>query len=1223
MDNPILFNSQYIPFDLLDEDKFEDFIIQITPYILPEVKIIGSSLKVSDGGFDARAKHQKEGYYVCIQCKRYKTKLSLTQIATELAKVALTSKENSFETKEHYFFTIVGSTKEAFFIENTDRKKVKEAAIAALNVTKNFKTTKKNLLEQGVDLKKTVNEYIDNLELIDIYDKTRIDGNLAKHWDYFLKNIATKFFTVQSVVEKYPRPDFNFKNFIDEIKKSYKSNYEEFFVRYKHIAKNINGNKKDKQVSERILAKNIIDALPKNKISFLFGIGGLGKTTSCEIINYNFSLLNSKSFNYLPIKIRASHFEFEKDIQDLIHTVLNINCGYWHSMPYTFLIIIDGLNEISDSLKAKLLYELNQKVIKKNNDIKILITSREGKFLSKFSIENMGLIFELEKLSFIDMRKLSYKYLSEKDTENLLCELDQKYRHFSKVRTPFFVLKSIQTYEKSHTLPNNFGDLLKNYFLGRYNENEKKISPDFRAIIDSDIILRLFSNISFHFRVKENKKSINLYDLKKYLKTLTESTEFSILEDCKINDLLSLLLSFEILITENKIYEIEHDILADYFAASHLAHDWDKYLSLLDIKENDLLWLFTAQFVNNNQSGNFLKEIANKDLTLACKCFNNMETNELNILDKIIIERYKLNRQFYNWQSIESMYLIGSPKYIELLNTDLNNLEVDDSKKKFIKRSLAKMGDIEVCKQVLSKAEEEESIPFMKITNGDKDLWFNVPLKLRLNFERKKIKDYLILLQREKSIKKFTEGCVLSLQNLRIIGGTNEDIEMAKQVLENSRDYFSLFYAYFLILVNNAHDNTQYLSERLKIFGFEEKYEIALQANNLGVMLLSDQDIEFSIKTLYDVIILIDEVKNKKNEDIDFENLKKINFDEPKIIDYLKSETKERDVVEILDSMYRKISAYLKSIKLNEKNQALVLSILQRNELIKSHSIFWEISKNNNCSDAIELAHSLMLDNNLKVISKALCFLNDMNEIIKINLDIVSKKIVNSTHLWDQYEYYDVLIILLKRIKSKSIKEFVNKKLIEIISDDKFKENLINLQFEKVVIRYFDLASLIVHDIDEEIIIASFGYKPASHWSKMVNVYLIFLRKLSEKRIDSSLSTEIHYNMKFLQALSKINKTPKRIEIMLHMINKAATLHVYEDIIKSYWCDEIAEFVVNNLSDETREDEFINFYTFHYLFTSNQATKFIKPLLDKETDEEKKNIMSFWIDSVDNRRKPD
>lgn len=145
MEKPILFNSRLIPLDQLNDEKFADFIYSIIPFMFPDFQLIGSPPKTWDGGFDARAKHKNNGKYICIQSKRYDSKLTLSQIGTELAKVALTSKDEKFITSRHYFFSIAGATKEVYFLEKPDRKKLKCEALKAVKKAKNFKTVKAKL----------------------------------------------------------------------------------------------------------------------------------------------------------------------------------------------------------------------------------------------------------------------------------------------------------------------------------------------------------------------------------------------------------------------------------------------------------------------------------------------------------------------------------------------------------------------------------------------------------------------------------------------------------------------------------------------------------------------------------------------------------------------------------------------------------------------------------------------------------------------------------------------------------------------------------------------------------------------------------------------------------------------------------------------------------------------------------------------------------------------
>lgn len=1217
MDKPVLYNNHILPIEALSDEKFADFIYDIIPHIFDDVETIGSPPKTWDGGFDVRAKHKSEDYFICIQCKRYQNKLSLQQIAHELAKVALTSKNNNFETREHYFFTIQGVSKDAYFLEDPTRTNLKEEAIKELKKEKNFKTVKTSLLSKYIDTEETVIQYITNLQIIDIFDKRTIDGKIGKRWDIFLSNIAEHYFTVQTVEKKDQRPNFCFEEYIYKINNSYKQHYNDYSAEYQDDISNLsryNDNQIRNISFKKVLVKNLSYYLPPDSISFLKGIGGLGKTTSCEIIRYNYiNLHNSEKIN-LPILIKASNYKYIQDITKLINLQLNIDYGLWHSLPYNFMLIIDGLNEVSDAVKEKLIKELELDILSKKLNIPVLITIREGKILSELKIDKLGIIAELSQLTFIDIRKLSRKHLSQYNTEQFLISLDNKYMDFDIIRTPFFIIKALEKYKETKTLPTNIGELLFFYFTERFKKNIANIPTKFRSTIDAELIFDLLSRISYYIRVDKKTNSIKIKEIVKYLKNIFKEDEFNILGDLGANDILELLVSFEILITENKIYQVEHDIIADYFASSMLAEKWEANISLLRNKENKLLWIFTASFLKQEQLNNFLTITASNDLILACQCYNNIFLEKANVLFDIIISKYKIARPYYYWLSSEAFTILNNPKYEVFLLQEYNNSKKDSYKQIFLKRSLAKIGNKTICAEVLADAEEESSIPFLTVSNGDEELWNKIPLNIKLSYTRKRAKNIINKLNKGASYNKYKEGCDLSLKNLITIGGSNEDILLAKQVFEISKEHSTCYYAFFLILINDYDNNKQYLKQSLKKFNYENRYSIATEAIIYGRYLFNDEDNESSISILSDIFTIQEAIQN--NDYSDWSDVKKDIINNPEILKYLQRRTTLTDAVHFLNSISQEISKYLKSIFLNESCAKIVFTQLNKNKVLQTKSIFWDLCVINNISKTKELSIKLLDSTNLNIVSKAICFLDSAFLIDKNIENIICEIIVINEDKWMTYEYFEILKISLHYNNSKIIIDLINDKLRFLLIDatDEIDDNS-----EIAVIRYLELASKIVFEIDKKIIYASFSFFAAGFYKDYENIYMKLISNLSEKEIDDNLEIEILYNKNFLLALSKITKTPKRIELMLAIFSKATTLQIYDKIIKNYWCDEIAQFVFNSLICEERKDELNNYDKYHYLYTKDQVSKFVMPEIENTHYEEKINIIQFWCDSAENR----
>ena len=138
----------------------------------------------------------------------------------------------------------------------------------------------------------------------------------------------------------------------------------------------------------------------------------------------------------------------------------------------------------------------------------------------------------------------------------------------------------------------------------------------------------------------------------------------------------------------------------------------------------------------------------------------------------------------------------------------------------------------------------------------------------------------------------------------------------------------------------------------------------------------------------------------------------------------------------------------------------------------------------------------------------------------------------------------------------------------------------------------------------------------------MIDVYSSFLDILTEEEIDNLLSEKAVYNEKFLKALAKLPKTDKRIKCFINKFNKAARIDLYKELVTKYWCNEIADSIVNKFVN-SKDLNFVDldFYeSLNDLFSKEQTNKLIKPLLSDQIDNNKLRILQLWFDVSINKK---
>lgn len=215
MNKPSLTTRQVVPIDSLSPQELEKFICEVTP-LIKQAEIVGSPTGSGDDGFDVTLKRSTDDKLICIQCKRYNSRvLNLSHIGPEIAKVGLKSALEGSDIAEHYFLTTgsVSSTINSALRES-NYATFKQHALKALENKNLFKRIREDATEQGLNLKDTVENYLSQLEKIQVWSREGFDSELTQKWS-LLTDIFERYFQVQIALREYPRPDFDRQAYLE------------------------------------------------------------------------------------------------------------------------------------------------------------------------------------------------------------------------------------------------------------------------------------------------------------------------------------------------------------------------------------------------------------------------------------------------------------------------------------------------------------------------------------------------------------------------------------------------------------------------------------------------------------------------------------------------------------------------------------------------------------------------------------------------------------------------------------------------------------------------------------------------------------------------------------------------------------------------------------------------------------------------------------------------
>ncbi|MGV4415532.1 ATP-binding protein [Chryseobacterium capnotolerans] len=340
----------------------------------------------------------------------------------------MSSKKNSINEIINLITRWVSEIQSNNALNYYDINKVSEGtAMKLLNMVFSYKLKDLNHIESnfpGIDLGDEENGIA--IQITSQTDSKKIKNSLEKFYSKGLDKIypnGMKLFSLSiqkkniSQIKAYEerfdvkKDVINFTNLIKEIEKLYDSNNDKFIEIYNFLHEEF-GNKKDSRpflnfqdVSHKLSFYNdafrkihaadcekfisytcvynnqtfnvddfIDNGLPSDKIIIL-GSSGLGKSMLSKKL-----ALHAINQNYIPVFIEAKYFE--SDLESLLYREVKIlgyqNAGMFFQACKTIgknpLLLIDGLNECSESNKARLIVQLME--INKQYNTKLIISTQ-------------------------------------------------------------------------------------------------------------------------------------------------------------------------------------------------------------------------------------------------------------------------------------------------------------------------------------------------------------------------------------------------------------------------------------------------------------------------------------------------------------------------------------------------------------------------------------------------------------------------------------------------------------------------------------------------------------------------------------------------------------------------------------------------------------------------------------------------------------------------------
>lgn len=314
-----------------------------------------------------------------------------------------------------------------------------------------------------------------------------------------------------------------------------------------------------------------------------YGEGGIGKTTQMQLA---FNYFSFKCTNTVPVFLDADkEIDFRKadplmsaiagkylgsDIETDDIWKLFTNNSSSSAKNYTYIIFVDGINELTQNNKGYLIEKITH-IIDESKNTRFIISSRIK--------ENLGLRFKNIAIKPLEKKNI-LKYLGEnygvndnsKNINDSLVEI---------LQIPLYLSVFKNTYKGSDYKPNIYdestvrkADILDSYIQKILHEKRKTNAADTALF---EFIVKYFLPALAFEMVKENVHVISITDYRK-LRDNTKYFEAFCYDDNALDIFAQnsrkahnyIVENFALLESHNDVYTFSHQIWRDYFCAKHI-----------------------------------------------------------------------------------------------------------------------------------------------------------------------------------------------------------------------------------------------------------------------------------------------------------------------------------------------------------------------------------------------------------------------------------------------------------------------------------------------------------------------------------------------------------------------------------------------------------------------------------------------------------------------------
>lgn len=744
-----------------------------------------------DQGYDCTARTVNDQHLICIQCKRYESALSINKVAEEIIKVSFDKALNGSNPKQHYIITsgdVSGALRKAERQDNYED--LKSECKKIITMGKFQPTLLEKAKEQNLDPIQITHDYFDALDRLTIWSGIDFINELVTISSQ-LSDIIDKHFTIDRILKDCPTPDFDVKSYLRK-----NTQTEEKLASLSYISTNypskLSSDNGQIDFGKKILTTTeVAEALKAGNSLAISSPGGSGKSSTLSLIKQKITPTDS-DIEYLPVILKLRGYA-RKTLNQMIEDHLEIQYGSWKSLPFKFIFLLDGLDEMLQCDTQAFF-----------DDLEITLTGYS--YIISLRDKGLGVDTKAKSISCcLSILPLSFRAaLNIARSSFEAHELDYFYQEFRKrlgsvnfdfFSSPFVLSRSIDYYKNNKKLPTSTEEILEDWISGKLDKDQSRVTTsDLKANkLPKTKITDAFSTVLYTAIFEHGVSSIpedsyidlmlkcheELLDSKHYISKVLDFPEF-----------LELITEYEILYKgPDNHYSTPHLIISDYLASKTLAKKWREHQKSEFNNSQYDIWLYSSNFISEPERGDFLETIFKLDISLAAKVALKFKGIHLQNIEREILNLEQSDKVLTRSSAINALGILATENSLQRLRSQQGLIDPEHYYQR--SRALAMSGDETALLNILIQNEKLAQVP-ARISGGSYELWFRSSPSVITNIARKRISKWRDNRQPE---------LCMSLRTLALLGDTS-DREPLSFVLEHTDhrgEFFDASHALFEI----------------------------------------------------------------------------------------------------------------------------------------------------------------------------------------------------------------------------------------------------------------------------------------------------------------------------------------------------------------------------------------------------------------------------------------